>query len=1759
MKRHISLLLCALLLVTLMFVACDKGSDTPAANTHQHTYGDVWSMDETNHWHAASCKDGADCANAKASLNAHADADKNSICDVCGYDFHHTHTYAAEWSSDENNHWYAVTCGCSIDVKDQAAHKDADNDGACDICEYDGGHEHTYITDAWAMDADNHWHAASCGHSVIEDEEAHDYDDMDRCVVCGYIKGSVTVDKAVDMGEYYDNLVNGGHVDFEYDTWMKYQLAIDYALGANSSNIIENNLTYAETTTYWYMLYKGSMFGIEEYADGSVGKAYEPASALIDGYAFAQVFGDDDDAEDTFYGVTALITGLYEMAKANPNGDFKEYMVSHEGTPYYVFSFSQPILYDDTVSTLYQVQVGFALGEDYTYRHVYVSSAKYNCEIDENGTTYHTTNLVPNTVYNYVVEQTSGKRDLESKYTPENIFVTDYELYEELGSEDVFDENGEWIGTKPILATTPLGDEITFEAGKPFSLCFVNILPDTAIIDLDNVIVEYEGGESSYWGGSIMLFGCPQGTYTLTIKTAMTTKTLTVIVTPPAVTEIYPTVSENGVFADKSEHTVYVDETGAANITFSAGVNTYADGSFTATLETGAQNATLIDNGDGTYTLSATATGTWVITLTSMKNPEISCTLTLTAAELPTYDVKDVLSGKYEVKFFGMTAYSFTFHPIAADGTAGTVTVVDNNNTGWSGTYDYLYEAGKLTYSNVDGIAEIPFYLDAALGTFSWNNVPTFTIIHTEAAPPVVGEELDGKYQVNFLMDGLYVLTFQNGILTVEDYNNGSYAGTYTYTGSLVNGLTVYNEDGSESDMIIALGLDGSPTFQCAGLMMPQTLIKVEDEDNDEGNDEAFNGKYSVDFLMPGLYVLTFENGVLTIEDHNNGAYSGTYSYEGTPTSGMTIYHADGTVSDILISVGLDGSFTFQCSALMMAQPLNKVEDGGDVGGDTQDALVLGNNSIVVDDPWNGVVIGFTATEAGTYVLSADHGENNAFVLIETMYGSEMLDLPYTFELGAGETMMFIILTGDFTSDTVDLVVTKEGGSGDEPADNLLVLGENSVHVQVVNFWPEWTEMVFTAPWAGTFTISPAAGESNADIYDFDGNWIENMPYTFTLAEGESIIFYFASLDMMIDEDYIDVVISEGGSQGGDEPADNLLVLGENSIHVQVVNFWPEWTEMVFTAPWAGTFTISPAAGESNADIYDFNGNWIENMPYTFTLAEGESIIFYFASLDAMIDEDYIDVVISEGGSQGGDEPADNLLVLGENSIHVQVLNFWPEWTEMVFTAPWAGTFTISPAAGESNADIYDFNGNWIENMPYTFTLAEGESIIFYFASLDMMIDEDYIDVVISEGGDEPGEQPGEGTDEPELPADATLVLGENSVYVTVTNFFQNQTKATFTAPWAGTYTISWADGETNGDLFDAWGNWIENMPYTFELEEGESIIVYVQSADFFITEDYIDLVIAEGEGEVVPEDPGVMLLPGENTVYVTVTEYFQDMIKAFFTAPVSGTYTISWADGETNGWLHNANLEWIETLPYTFTLEAGESIVFYFQSIDYMITEDYINVVISGGSTEPEQPVEPDEDDTLWLDGEYRVDFSGTTYYKLIFRNDTMTLVDNNAQLYSGTYTYQIDADGAFTFYKDGVVTTDVLIQVAPDGSYTFQCPSLKIPMALVKYEEPVDDGTETVTKFSIGDNAIKVTNGWKGVSIPFTAPSTGTYILAPAEGEENAAIIIEDGYVTELIVLNAPYVFELEEGQTKVFIVVTQGKNADTINLILTAETAS
>ncbi len=106
---------------------------------HTHTFATVWSKDEINHWHAATCehmsekKDEAahtfgSWAETKPATET-TKGEKTRICSVCSYvdkqvipELTHTHTFATVWSKDEINHWHAATCEHTSEKKDEAAH-----------------------------------------------------------------------------------------------------------------------------------------------------------------------------------------------------------------------------------------------------------------------------------------------------------------------------------------------------------------------------------------------------------------------------------------------------------------------------------------------------------------------------------------------------------------------------------------------------------------------------------------------------------------------------------------------------------------------------------------------------------------------------------------------------------------------------------------------------------------------------------------------------------------------------------------------------------------------------------------------------------------------------------------------------------------------------------------------------------------------------------------------------------------------------------------------------------------------------------------------------------------------------------------------------------------------------------------------------------------------------------------------------------------------------------------------------------------------------------------------------------------------------------------------------------------------------------------------------------------------------------------------------------------------------------------------------
>ncbi len=156
------------------------------AMNHTHTHSDKWSFNKDEHYHAPTCGCNANDKKYQKDNAPHVDEDNNALCDVCGYDYDHTHVYDTEnWTkADETYHWHAPTCGHDVEGADKEEHTDEDNDGVCDGCDWDYDHVHTF-EEEWQIDGDYHWHKATCGHDVLGEKNPHrDQDDDGKCDTC---------------------------------------------------------------------------------------------------------------------------------------------------------------------------------------------------------------------------------------------------------------------------------------------------------------------------------------------------------------------------------------------------------------------------------------------------------------------------------------------------------------------------------------------------------------------------------------------------------------------------------------------------------------------------------------------------------------------------------------------------------------------------------------------------------------------------------------------------------------------------------------------------------------------------------------------------------------------------------------------------------------------------------------------------------------------------------------------------------------------------------------------------------------------------------------------------------------------------------------------------------------------------------------------------------------------------------------------------------------------------------------------------------------------------------------------------------------------------------------------------------------------------------------------------------------------------------------------------------------------------------------
>ena len=685
MKKSFLLIMC--LLLALAVVACGnnegKTDDTTAADTTTavETPAESESSDDTTATTGSDTtaseveSDNETSAETSTTATESSEAKTELVTD-------HVHTFSGDWSADDDAHWHAATCEHGIEVSDKAAHVDANEDGECDVCAYDLTCEHE-LSDEVVGIAAGHYNVPDCDHDyLILNLTAHTGTEDGVCDVCEY-----SFDDLIDEITSTDaaNRVNGGTISYQGQYEKR---DVTYNLGFGFL-YMEENAEYSYepgviTTTKHsvHAFNNGNVFYLKEANDMVMREDYMITTDNVKGYKFSSdmyfyLYLDDTDP----CGVEDLVYAMYTFAKTNYANTLTttwgetntiSFMVADDYSAK-VFTIDFVISANGVITTLNfkaDQYTGYISAEQLANGGIILdwegnpdvdedgNPTVPDYTIDENGNVTFLDGATIDTVTTFTVTQTEGSREnIKTTYDIDAILLNSYDLM-----------NGE----------TAVGETLNVNVGEKVSLNFANMNPTTANLELDKltaVVVDETGSEtwnvSAYaFADYLQLTAYKPGNYVLTLTSLNTSKTVKLVVTKPETTEIHAAVDNYGTKESFEEKTIPVNSTfefvGLAQ-------NTYADATFTATLPEGTTSATLtvLDTADG-YAFTATAVGTYVVTLTSNANPAVTNTVTFNVIEAA--NVSNIFKGVWE-----NTTYGIIVEINPADATSGTYTITMNN------------------------------------------------------------------------------------------------------------------------------------------------------------------------------------------------------------------------------------------------------------------------------------------------------------------------------------------------------------------------------------------------------------------------------------------------------------------------------------------------------------------------------------------------------------------------------------------------------------------------------------------------------------------------------------------------------------------------------------------------------------------------------------------------------------------------------------------------------------------------------------------------------------------------------------------------------------------------------------------------------------------------------------------------------------------------------------------------------------------------
>lgn len=536
MIRKNSVLLLVAVMSLFALASCDllappDDDDPDLPKECEHTFSDSWSTSATEHWHAATCEHGEN----KSALGAHTDEDEDGLCDVCAYEVGHEHTFDTAWETDDNKHWHKATC-THTDLKiDEGLHKDDNTDGVCEEC--DG---HVHILDFAGF-------CTGCGEEVDPVLET----ELDRVIAAATLR-----EGKVKLGNIIYSMI-GRNLTEDTENTMDY--SIYYLFGTNGLYTVRTEdevriigvypNAYAELTGEDLLTENWIPLSSDEIIVGVT------ASSVNGKYVDAQFSAfSQDDLRGFYYPVSTLADGygtaeiLYNLYAKATSAEASNLNVTHDpDANSYFFSFEYVGIHETKIGeelhynvSAFYTEITFTYSDDYVITSLDIDVDCYTSDpgADRNGKIYEAD-------IDLEYDPATGKVTWRENATPDSYsFKVTQEIgeREELemndGSEfcpDDFDVTFEGSSVEQLEILVGDNEKEFLITATPEESFFSFLKNDFKVTVTAKGDAPAKGLSAILVGDVIQLFPYVKGEYVVTCTALGITKTVEVTVTAPEI------------------------------------------------------------------------------------------------------------------------------------------------------------------------------------------------------------------------------------------------------------------------------------------------------------------------------------------------------------------------------------------------------------------------------------------------------------------------------------------------------------------------------------------------------------------------------------------------------------------------------------------------------------------------------------------------------------------------------------------------------------------------------------------------------------------------------------------------------------------------------------------------------------------------------------------------------------------------------------------------------------------------------------------------------------------------------------------------------------------------------------------------------------------------------------------------------------------------------------------------------------------------